>query len=140
MSDLSRINGRLSLRDFISAVRDCKAGRHVSKRGVLRPVTATSPTVGQLGPSLDDFAAALRRALGHDSMREVRAGGRDARDEDVAASEEDAFEVFDGPAFTTFYGVGDSEQGSSDGEGRRPQRPGVEPKDEGRKSLGSTNL
>jgi hypothetical protein len=106
MSDLGRIRDGLSLRDFISAVRDCKRGRLVSEPGVLGPVATTGPSVGQLGPSLDDFGAALRRALSGDLVDDAIAG---ERDDEGPPSDENSLDAFDRREFVTFYAVGDSD-------------------------------
>jgi hypothetical protein len=106
MSDLARIHDGLSLRDFVSAVRGCTAGRLVGERGVLGPITATGLPVVPLGPSLDDFGAALRRALSGDWTGDPRTAERDAEE---LSPDENSLDAFDRHEFVTFYAVGDSD-------------------------------
>ncbi len=119
MSDVWGIPNRLPLRDFISGVRDCTHGRLVTEPGVTATGSGGPPDVP---PFLDELAT----GLGIDPRLDIPPGGGD----DVVTSDEEALEVFDGPASTTFYGVGDSDQGSSDGEGRQSQSWENEPQDQ----------
>lgn len=119
MSDVWGIPNRLPLRDFISGVRDCTHGRLVTQPGVTATGSGGPPDVP---PFLDELAI----ALGIDPRLDIPPGGGD----DVVTSDEEALEVFNRPAFTTFYGVGDSDQGTSDGDGRRSQNWENEPQDQ----------
>jgi hypothetical protein len=96
MSDVWGIPDCLRLRDFISGVRDCTHGRLVTEPGVTGPGGPFDVL-----PSLDELAT----TLGVDLMLDVRPGGND----DAVTSDKEALQVFSRPAFTTFYGVGDSD-------------------------------
>jgi hypothetical protein len=102
MDEVRAIPGQLTLRDFISGVRDCTHGRLVTDSGVTgsgQPAAPSGPPEN-LGPS----DGPLGNALGVtrvDGVTEPRASVSD--DDDLA-------EVFERPGVATFFGIGDSEE------------------------------
>jgi hypothetical protein len=104
MPELRRIRDRLSLRDFVTAVRKCERGRLLTDPGLLPP---TPPPGDEIGPSRDDLTRALWRATER-VPRAAEAARTDEQRDDVL-TDVVATDVFDRPAFLTFYGIGDSD-------------------------------
>jgi hypothetical protein len=105
--ELWAIPRRLTLRDFISGVRDCTRGRLVTDPGIAGPpAPGTGGPPAVIGPSPD----LLGPTLGMDP-RAPR--GVSDRFDDVLSAEAPP-DAFDRPAFTTFYGIGDSDMPESE--------------------------
>jgi hypothetical protein len=112
MAEVRALRGRVSLREFLSGVRRCTHGRVASDKRLRawRP-HVPSPYASRLGPTPDSLDEAFGAAAGE--------GGEDEeiwREErgDLALpdepDDESLAEIVQRPAFTTLYGVGDSEQ------------------------------
>ena len=102
-SQLAGIPNSLTLRDFVTAVRDCTEGRLATDAYLsgARP----APSVGPLGPSPDLLGDALSVAPAAD--REDGPPGP-AGDDREPSEDDGAPDVFARPQFLTFYGVGDA--------------------------------
>jgi predicted nuclease with RNAse H fold len=105
MPELRRIRDRLSLRDFVTAVRKCERGRLLIDPELLPP---TLPPVDEIGRSRDDLSDALRRAT--ERVPRAAEAALTAEQRDDVLTDVDATDVFDRPAFLTFYGIGDSDR------------------------------
>jgi len=110
MAEVRGLRGRVSLLEFISGVRRCTQGRLVGDKSLRNPRPGPTSYASRLTASPDTLAAALSDAEGEE---EATAGHRDEQEGLEVPDEPDAerlAEIFERPAFTTVYGIGDSEQ------------------------------
>jgi hypothetical protein len=116
MTDVSLIQNLVPLRDFISGVRRCTHGRLAGDLMLGKPQLAEPESAAsRLGPSLVSLGDALGAAevpgleLAEEEVRNVDEPRAEAGGDQAAVGDADS-EVFDRPAFMTFYGVGDSKR------------------------------
>lgn len=115
MADVSLVQNLVPLRDFISGVRRCTHGRLAGDLSLGDPqLTVPDSSASRLGSSPRSLGDALSAAEALDlESRDERAENADERraeNVDQTAFGDAESEVFDRPAFTTFYGVGDSKR------------------------------
>lgn len=109
MREVGGLRNQVSLRDFLSGVRRCTHGRLVDDEELRNPQPITGgPSSGRLGSTLGSLEDALRSAA---KDRKGDEGPVDDAGEALQAEpgKDDLLEVFERPAFTTVYGVGDSD-------------------------------